>query len=378
MRTLEKEAKTVDEAIWTGLQELNLTRDKVRIEILDQGSRGLFGLGSRPAKVLLIEIVEEEKIDLNIRGFLRGDDEIDSAKRTESAADSRPEPTKPASERPQRESRPAQPRRETAPAAERRGPTQTDSSDDAAAPASTYHDLPPQNETSRRIAEQLQRQPQSTLPQRSVEHLKQPSRDQQRRPQRDHRSSSGPRRDGRAPAPNRTASVLPPADLIVPTEGAEAHLYQFLSELIQAMKLDCSIGVELKEGILQASIYGDGNDLGLLIGKHGATLDALQYLCSLAVNRNKSERYRVQIQIGDYRQRRENTLNQLAQRVAAKVIREGRAQSLEPMLASERRLIHLSLQDHPQVQTSSDGEEPNRYVVISPRNDAPATDEAES
>ena len=358
MRTLEKEGKSVDEAIWNGLQELGLTRDQVRVEILEQGSRGLFGIGARPAKVLLIAIEkEEEHIDIDIRGFLRGDADI---------ADPAPEvrqtlAEEPVSTQPQQAARPQRERtsRERRPAVE--------------APRSTYEPVepyesqfeeqPPQTEASRRIAEQLQHQS-VTLPPRSVEHLKQPQRDRQR-PRRDTRRESSSRQDSQI---TRSASVPAPADLVVPTEGIEATLHTFLTNLLSAMHLQCSIGVECQDTTLTASIYGDGNDLGLLIGKHGATLDSLQYLSSLAVNRQGDKHYRVQVQIGDYRKRREDTLTRLAERIADKVIREQRSHALEPMLASERRLIHLALQEHALVETSSEGEEPRRYVVVSLRS----------
>ena len=164
--------------------------------------------------------------------------------------------------------------------------------------------------------------------------------------------------------PVRTESVPAPADLTVPSEGIERDLHLFLSELFAAMEIPCSFGIALEESTLVVSIYGDGFDLGLLIGKHGATLDALQYIASLVINKGRQDRLRVQIQIGDYRKRREESLMRLAERTAARVLRDGRPVSLEPMMASERRLIHMALQNHDYVETSSEGDEPRRYIVV--------------
>ena len=365
MRTLEKEGKTVDEAIWNGLQELGLTRDQVRVEILEQGSRGLFGIGARSAKVLLITIEEEqEPMDIDIRGFLRGDADIaDPAPKPEVHPQQDEEPPTPTAEAP----RPAR-QRDRAPRERRPAPESPRSNETQQQYEPLFEEQPPQTEASRRIAEQLQHQS-VTLPPRSVEHLKQPPRDRQR-PYRDSRRDASGRQDSQM---TRAASVPAPDNLVVPTEGVEAALYTFLNNLLTAMHLQCSIGVECEDTTLTASIYGDGQDLGLLIGKHGATLDSLQYLSSLAVNRQGDKHYRVQVQIGDYRKRREDTLTRLAERIAEKVIREQRSHALEPMLASERRLIHLALQEHALVETSSEGEEPRRYVVVSLRTQA--TDE---
>jgi len=206
--------------------------------------------------------------------------------------------------------------------------------------------MPPQDEIARKIAQQLKERSQSTISQRS-------------RP-REPRSSD---RYGSSSS-YQTASVPPPEHLEVPQEGAALELYTFLSSLFTAMQLPVSLSVQRQESILQASIYGEGQDLGLLIGKHGATLDSLQYITSLALHRSSGERLRVQIQIGDYRQRRAEALSRLAERTAAKVIRDGYPQALEPMPASERRLIHMTLQEHDHVETISEGEEPKRYVVV--------------
>ncbi|GBF11460.1 RNA-binding cell elongation regulator Jag/EloR [Tepidibacillus sp. HK-1] len=108
-----------------------------------------------------------------------------------------------------------------------------------------------------------------------------------------------------------------------------------------------------------------GKDLGILIGRRGQTLDSLQYLVNIVANRKVDHnRLRIVLDAENYRSRRKATLEELANRLAEKVIRTGKEVVLEPMTPSERKIIHTKLQDHPKVQTYSQGEEPNRKVVI--------------
>lgn len=113
----------------------------------------------------------------------------------------------------------------------------------------------------------------------------------------------------------------------------------------------------------------NGKDLGLLIGKHGQTLDAIQYLVNLSVNKNQIEKERIVVDVEGYRRRREETLRRLALRIADKVKREKKKHVLEPMSPQERRIIHATLQDFKDVMTYSEGEDPYRHVIISPEGD---------
>jgi spoIIIJ-associated protein len=138
------------------------------------------------------------------------------------------------------------------------------------------------------------------------------------------------------------------------------------------MGIEAEIQAEFQGEILFLNMTG--HDLGILIGKHGQTLDSLQYLVGLVANKNNkegAERLRVVVDAEGYRQRREQTLRNLAIRLAEKVRREGRSESLEPMSASERRIIHTALQHSMYVTIHSEGEEPNRRIVISPKPNAP-------
>ena len=137
----------------------------------------------------------------------------------------------------------------------------------------------------------------------------------------------------------------------------------FLMDVFAKMNLTVAVEVEEKEEVVLFDLKG--NDLGILIGRHGQTLDALQYLTNLAANKHAGEgRIRIVLDVEDYRKRREETLVRLAQRLANKVKRRNQRIVLEPMSRHERKIIHMALQDDPQIATYSEGEEPYRKIVI--------------
>jgi spoIIIJ-associated protein len=111
----------------------------------------------------------------------------------------------------------------------------------------------------------------------------------------------------------------------------------------------------------------NGKDLGILIGKRGQTLDSIQYLVNLAVNKDQTEKERIIVDVAGYRRRREDTLRRLAIKMADKVKREGKRQVLEPMSPHERRIIHSTLQSYKEIMTYSEGEDPYRHVIITPQ-----------
>ena len=128
--------------------------------------------------------------------------------------------------------------------------------------------------------------------------------------------------------------------------------------------MNISVDIEAEENPDAVFVKINGRDSGIIIGRRGETLDALQYLTSLVVNKGKDGYKRVIVDIEDYRQRREETLVRLANRIADKVIRYRSNVSLEPMNPYERRIIHSSLQNNKFVETFSVGEDPNRKVVV--------------
>ena len=125
------------------------------------------------------------------------------------------------------------------------------------------------------------------------------------------------------------------------------------------------ISVEYNETEKEMNVNLKGDDMGILIGKRGQTLDSLQYLVSLVVNKSSSDYIRVKLDTENYRERRKETLETLAKNIAYKVKRTKRSVSLEPMNPYERRIIHAALQNDKYVVTRSDGEEPFRHVIIS-------------
>ncbi len=141
---------------------------------------------------------------------------------------------------------------------------------------------------------------------------------------------------------------------------------KFLTGVFASMNLDVQMEKMMNEERILFNLHGDG--LGILIGKHGQTLDALQYLTNLAAGKNFRRRYFVLLDVEGYRERRRQTLESLAHRLAGKVKRTGEEVKLEPMPAGERRIIHLALQHDYAVTTDSEGETPYRCVVIRPKN----------
>lgn len=138
----------------------------------------------------------------------------------------------------------------------------------------------------------------------------------------------------------------------------------FLNEVFSAMNMVVVIEVKYNEDSRNMNIELSGDEMGVLIGKRGQTLDSLQYLVSLVVNKDSEEYIRVKVDTEDYRERRKETLENLAKNIAYKVKRTKRPVSLEPMNPYERRIIHSALQNDRFVTTHSEGEEPFRRVVV--------------
>ena len=144
-------------------------------------------------------------------------------------------------------------------------------------------------------------------------------------------------------------------------ETSEDRAVDFLTEVTE--KMGAPAKVEAKMGDEAMNVELSGENMGMLIGHHGDTLDALQYLTSLVVNRGAEDYTRVVLDTEGYRDKRAKALAQLAERTAARAIRTGRV-VLEPMNPYERRILHTTLQDHPRVTTYSEGEEPYRRVIV--------------
>ncbi|MDD6308169.1 MAG: protein jag [Clostridia bacterium] len=156
----------------------------------------------------------------------------------------------------------------------------------------------------------------------------------------------------------KDASVRVTVNEVSPDEVAT----EFLKKILSSMNLEADLQLKLEDHVMEIDITGE--DMGILIGRRGETLSALQYLTSLAVNRKTEEYYRVIVDTENYKKRREETLKHLAKKLAGNAVRYRRNVTLEAMSPYERRVIHAALQGDPMVSTYSTGEDPNRKVVI--------------
>lgn len=263
MKKVTASGKTIEAAVNSGLEQLGTTIDRVKVNVLEQPSRGLFGLfGARPARVELTLIEEPAAAE---------------------SAD-----------------RPAEPRAE-------------DSADDL----DVLTDAGGSESEDEAYFEEDDSEPQDP--------------------------------DSRADA----------GDIEKAAEAAE----RFLHEVAGAMGVKIEISRSVSRDGLKLAMSG-GGDMGLLIGRRGQTLDALQYLTNIVASRRSRERVRIVLDAEDFRERRRKTLEELSERLARRVVRTGKEIVLEPMPPQERKVIHTALQHHPKVKTFSRGDEPNRRVVI--------------
>lgn len=169
-----------------------------------------------------------------------------------------------------------------------------------------------------------------------------------------------------APAEEKKAEREEPAFDPEEQKKVAEEAKTFLTGVFAGMHLAVTMECRMTEERIMINLVGDG--LGILIGKHGQTLDALQYLTNLAAGKSFRHHYFILLDVENYRERRQDTLEALARRLAGKVKRTGEEVRLEPMAAGERRIIHLALQDDHAVSTDSEGEAPYRYVVIRPKD----------
>jgi len=152
-------------------------------------------------------------------------------------------------------------------------------------------------------------------------------------------------------------------------EAIDDKAVNFLNSVFDAMGLRVDVDVKINQEEKEMEINLSGDEMGILIGKRGQTLDSLQYLVSLVINKETEDYLRVKLDTENYRERRKETLETLAKNIAYKVKRTRRSVSLEPMNPYERRIIHSALQNDKYVFTRSEGEEPFRHVVIALKKD---------
>ena len=156
----------------------------------------------------------------------------------------------------------------------------------------------------------------------------------------------------------------------------------YIESILNYMNISAKAEITTEENIMKINLTGDG--MGVVIGRRGETLDALQHIVQLYVNKNVDKFYKVRIDTEDYRAKREEALTNLANGIAKRVMRTRKEVILEPMKAYERRIIHTALQDYPKIKTYSIGDEPNRKIIVAykynerPKAEAEETAEAET
>jgi spoIIIJ-associated protein len=163
-------------------------------------------------------------------------------------------------------------------------------------------------------------------------------------------------------SPARVIALIDPGAVLEVDESEEAASARELVERI-AIGIGVSARVSVREDNEAVYVTCSGDELGLFIGKHGQTIDAIQYLANAIARRGGGEAKEVVVDAAGYRERRRATLETIAVRSAQQALRDGRVE-LEPMTAIERKIVHLRLKDFPGVETSSEGTEPNRFVVV--------------
>ena len=312
MKTYESSAKTIEEAISAGLENLGVSISDVTVDIIDEGSKGLFGLfGSRLAKVRLT--VKEQEEDLL-------------------ASLAEEKPAKKPAKKPAEKKEKAEPKQEK--------------------PKAEKSEKPAEKKPAPEKKEKAPKQPKQEKP--KAEKAEKPAAEKKPMPPK-------------APAKpiEKPVVTMLENDQVV-ADSAAGKAQAFLKELTHLMgvEVDVAVGNDA-EGNVFVKMTGD--TLGILIGRRGETLDALQYLTSLKINRGQEGYTRVTLDTENYRAKREDTLIRLANRMANRAVKTGRKVSLEPMNPYERRIIHSALQANEAVDTHSEGEEPNRHVVITLR-----------
>lgn len=351
MKIKEFTGKTTKEAIDNGLAELGVTLADVHVDVLQEGAKGLFGLfGSKPACVRLTVMDDEREDDHGLSDLLGSFSLSDQKKKSAAKpAAPKPAPAKPAdpkAEAPKPVSQPEAPK--TAPAKAEAKPE--------VKPAAPKAEAKPEISQEKPKAE--------AVPEKKPEALK-PLRERKPRPPRPAREE-GEKRDFAPMVPAETFAPTEPP-VIHPEDTPAGRAQKFLMDVTDRMGVKVDVYVDDSKAD-NLSIHMIGDTLGILIGRRGETLDALQYLTSLQVNKGREGYIRVTLDTENYRAKREDSLRRLAQRMANRAVKTGRRVVLEPMNPYERRVLHTALQNHPAVTTHSEGEEPNRRVVIMLKN----------
>ena len=312
MISIEKSAKTVKEAIRLGLEELKCDSADVEIEVLEMGSPGIFGMFGKPVKVRLTrKDVVVDDFDLEMPRL-----SLDGASSSRKAKAEKPAKKKESSQ--------------------------------------------PKEAKENKEAKEPEKKAEEKTSEPRPERKRNRSRKENKEPKETQETAQ-------QPAETVESAVVVEEEPFVPTpeeELSESALRarSFVKEL--SAKMGCEVEMQIQETKEQLRVKMTGENMSMLIGRRGETLDSIQYLTSLCVNRNRDEYLRISLDTENYRAKREEALRKLAMRMANRARKTGKRVSLEPMNPYERRILHSALQNDPDVTTHSEGEEPYRRVII--------------
>ncbi|MDC7289200.1 Jag N-terminal domain-containing protein [Blautia schinkii] len=333
-------AKTKSEAITKACIELGTSSDQLEIQVISEGSSGFFGIGSKPAviKARKIETVSEDDEIKEILGAVK----IDAIKEEKKKEAPKPAP-KPVHAKPVREIKETKEPKEFKEVKEFK----------------EFKEKQPKPVKERQPKERADKVDRQDRPEKADKSFREkPLREKQ------------PREKAlkERPVKEKPVKASKPVEVITDPEEIkeiEERAKVFLRDVFASMNLgdvEITSKYNTNDGCLEVDF--EGADMGILIGKRGQTLDSLQYLTSLVVNKGKVNYIRVKLDTEDYRRRRKDTLENLARGIAYKVKKTRKPVVLEPMNPYERRIIHSALQGNKFVETVSEGEEPYRHVVV--------------
>lgn len=310
-------AKTLDEAITKALIELQTTSEHLHYEVIEKGSSGLFGIfGAKPCVIRAKVMSEEEEKAVKKAAADKAKAEKEAARAAAKAAE------------------------EKAKAEAKAAAEKAKAEEMAKVAAAKAVQKPVEKPVEKSIEKPVEKSSEKT-PQKAAE------------------------KNIKKNTPEKKEAKAEKTPLKVDEAAVQTKAKEFLTQVFGAMDMTVEISTtfDTAEGELQVMM--SGADMGILIGKRGQTLDSLQYLVSLVVNKETEGYLRVKLDTENYRERRKETLETLAKNISYKVKRTKRPVSLEPMNPYERRIIHSALQNDKYVVTRSEGEDPYRHVVIS-------------
>ena len=374
MRSQEFTGKTTQEAIDAGLAAFGVTIADVHVDVLQEGAKGLFGLfGSKPARVRLTVMEEDREDDHGLSDLLGSFSLNENQKKPKPASVPKAAPAQKA-EAPKAQKAEQAPK--AAPAPKTEAPKAAPAPVPKAAPAQKTEQAPKaapaQKAEPAAAAEPAVKTEPAAKAEKKPEGEAAPRAERKPRPPRPKKPKTEQKAEQPvAGAEEKAYQPMEPARTFTPTEPPvlfdeatpAGRAQRFLLDVTDRMgvKVDVYVDDSVENSLY---IHMIGDTLGILIGRRGETLDALQYLTSLQVNKGREGYIRVTLDTENYRAKREDSLRRLAQRMANRAQKTGRKVVLEPMNPYERRVLHTALQNHPAVTTHSEGEEPNRRVVI--------------